>query len=47
MNIGVFALAVAAVLAPIVVIGELCGATHEPPKREEKTIRYPFPEELP
>lgn len=47
MNIGIFALAVAAVLAPIALIGELSGATNEPPRREEKAVRYPFPEELP
>ena len=44
MNIGYLALAVAAALAPIAILGEVHPT---PPKREEKTIRYPYPEELP
>ena len=44
MNIGYLALAVAAALAPIAILGEVHPT---PPKREEKRIRYPFPEELP
>ena len=44
MNIGYLALAVAAALAPIAILGEVY---QTPPKREEKTIRYPYPEELP
>ena len=44
MNIGILALAVAAALTPIAILGEVYNT---PPKREEKRIRYPFPEELP
>ena len=43
MNIGVFALIMAALMSPIAVIGI---KYNEPPKREEKKIRYPYPREL-
>ena len=43
MNIGILALAVAAILAPIALIGE---PYNKPPVRTEKEIRYPYPREL-
>ena len=43
MNIGTFALICAALMSPIAVIGIW---HNEPPKKEEKTIRYPYPKEL-
>ena len=43
MNIGIFALIMAALMSPIAVIGI---KYNEPPKREEKKIRYPYPREL-
>lgn len=43
MNIGILALAVAAILAPIALIGE---PYNKPPVKTEKEIRYPYPREL-
>lgn len=43
MNIGILALAFAAILAPIALVGE---AYNKPPVKQEKTVSYPFPREL-
>ena len=43
MNIGVFALICAAAMLPIALLGL---RYNEPPKREEKPLRYSYPREL-
>lgn len=43
MNIGILALAFAAVLLPISLLG---AAGSKPPERQEKAVRYPYPKEL-
>ena len=43
MNIGTFALLCAALMSPIAIIGI---RYNEPPKKQEKKIKYPYPKEL-
>lgn len=43
MGIGILALAVAAIFAPIALIGD---PFNKPPEKKEKSVIYPYPREL-
>ena len=43
MNLGIFALICAALMAPIALIGI---KYNKPPQKTEKAVRYPYPREL-
>lgn len=44
MNIGILAFAVSVIFAVIALIGE---PYNKPPEKESKSVRYPYPRELP
>lgn len=43
MNIGILALAIAAIAAPIALLG---APYNKPPVPEQKAVKYPYPREL-